>query len=112
MANEVLWTTAARRRRTGFDQAFMIRLTRLNRVPLVVKCDLIEHIETTPDTVIALTTGQKFMVLETPDQVVDRVVAFRRAIYGDVPKTSENTRDVDAEAAAAGSPDYEWPRNQ
>ena len=31
----------------------MIRLTRLNRVPLVVNCDLIEHIETTPDTVIA-----------------------------------------------------------
>lgn len=90
----------------------MIRLTRLNRVPLVVNSDLIEHIETTPDTVIALTTGQKFMVLETPDQVVDRVVAFRRSIHGDMPKTLESTIEVDADAAAAGSPDYEWPRNQ
>jgi len=112
MANEVLWTTAARRPRAGFDLAFMIRLTRLNRVPLVVNSDLIEHIETTPDTVIALTTGQKFMVLETPDQVVDRVVAFRRAIHAGTPKTSENTGEMDAEAAAAGSAEYEWPRNQ
>ncbi len=91
---------------------FMIRLTRLNRVPLVVNSDLIEHIETTPDTVIALTTGQKFMVLETPEQVVDRVVAFRRAIHVDALKTTENTDDLDADAAAAGSPDYEWPKHQ
>jgi len=91
----------------------MIRLTRLNRVPLVVNSDLIEHIEITPDTVIALTTGQKFMVLETPDQVVDRVVAFRRAIQADALKTLDNTKDPeDANAAAAGSPDCEWPRNQ
>jgi flagellar protein FlbD len=90
----------------------MIRLTRLNRVPLVVNSDLIEHIETTPDTVIAMTTGQKFMVLETPDQVVDRVVAFRRAIHGDALKTTENTSEVGADAAATGSPDYEWPKHQ
>ena len=90
----------------------MIRLTRLNRVPLVVNSDLIEHIETTPDTVIAMTTGQKFMVLETPDQVVDRVVAFRRAIQSEALKTTENTGEMDADAAASGSADYEWPRNQ
>jgi flagellar protein FlbD len=90
----------------------MIRLTRLNRVPLVVNSDLIEHIETTPDTVIALTTGQKFMVLETPDQVVDRVVAFRRAIQGDTLKTLEKTSEADAGDTAVSSADYEWPRNQ
>jgi len=90
----------------------MIRLTRLNRVPLVVNSDLIEHIETTPDTVIALTTGQKFMVLETPDQVVDRVVAFRRAIHQDALKPAEYIHEDEAEAAAAASPDCEWPRNQ
>ena len=58
----------------------MIRLTRLNHVPLVINSDLIEHIEITPDTVIALTTGQKFLVLETPDEVIDRVVRFRRSL--------------------------------
>jgi flagellar protein FlbD len=45
----------------------MIHLTRLNQVPVVVNADLIEHIETTPDTVIALTTGQKILVRESAD---------------------------------------------
>ena len=58
----------------------MIQLTRINHVPFVVNSDLIEHIESTPDTVISLTNGQKLVVAETVDQVVERVVAFRRAI--------------------------------
>jgi len=58
----------------------MIRLTRLNHVPVYLNSDLIEHIEITPDTVISLTSGQKIVVLETAEEVVDRVIAFRRAI--------------------------------
>ena len=59
----------------------MIRLTRINHVPLVLNSDLIEHIETTPDTVISLTTGQKLMVLESADDIIHRVIQFRRAIF-------------------------------
>jgi flagellar protein FlbD len=58
----------------------MIQLTRLNRVQLVVNADLIEHIEITPDTVVTLTNGQKFVVLESAEEVIHRVIAFRRAI--------------------------------
>ncbi len=58
----------------------MIRLTRINHVPLVLNSDLIEHIEVTPDTVISLTTGQKFVVLESAEDVVERIIAFRRAV--------------------------------
>jgi flagellar protein FlbD len=58
----------------------MIRLTRINHIPLVLNADLIEHIEITPDTVIAMTSGQKFMVRESADEVIDRVIAFRRLI--------------------------------
>lgn len=58
----------------------MIRLTRLNNVPLVVNSDLIEHIEVTPDTVVTLTSGQTFLVLESADEVIERVVAFRHKI--------------------------------
>jgi flagellar protein FlbD len=60
----------------------MIQLTRLNHIPLIVNSDLIEHIEVTPDTVIALTSGQKFMVQESAQEVIDRIVSFRRAING------------------------------
>jgi flagellar protein FlbD len=63
----------------------MIHLTRLNRVPLVLNADLIESIEVTPDTVISLTTGQKLVVLEPAEEVVQRVLEFRRAIYSGTP---------------------------
>ena len=58
----------------------MIKLTRINHVPLVVNSDLIEHVEVTPDTVVTLMNGQKFMVLESPEEVVSRVIDFRRCI--------------------------------
>jgi flagellar protein FlbD len=58
----------------------MIYVTRLNHTPLVLNSDLIEQIESTPDTVISLTTGQKIMVLESTDEIMERVLHFRRAI--------------------------------
>jgi flagellar protein FlbD len=63
----------------------VIRLTRLNQVPLVINSDLIEHVEITPDTVIALTTGQKILVRETADEVIERVIQFRRALLAGLP---------------------------
>ncbi|HLK49913.1 MAG TPA: flagellar FlbD family protein [Bryobacteraceae bacterium] len=67
----------------------MIYVTRLNHTPVVLNCDLIEHIETTPDTVISLTTGQKMMVLESADEVVDRVIRYRRSLLS--PENMERT---------------------
>jgi flagellar protein FlbD len=58
----------------------MINLTRINRVPLVLNSDLIEYIEKTPDTVVSLTNGLKLLVLESPDEIVGRVVEFRKCI--------------------------------
>jgi flagellar protein FlbD len=55
----------------------MIRLTRLNHEPVYLNSDLIEHIEITPDTLITLTTGQKIVVLEKAEEVVDRIIDFR-----------------------------------
>jgi len=60
----------------------MIRLTRLNRAPLVLNSDLIEHIDVTPDTVITLTTGQILRVRETAEEVIHRIVQFRRLVFG------------------------------
>jgi flagellar protein FlbD len=58
----------------------MIQVTRINHVPLVLNADLIMHMESTPDTVISLTNGQKLVVLESVDEVVRRVIEFRRLI--------------------------------
>ena len=67
----------------------MIHVTRINRVPLVLNSDLIEHMESAPDTIISLTNGQKIMVLETADEVIERVIAFRRRVLTQVPATRE-----------------------
>ncbi len=58
----------------------MIRLTRINDSSLVLNSDLIEHIESTPDTVIALTTGQKILVREDVEEVIRRVINYKRQI--------------------------------
>jgi flagellar protein FlbD len=67
----------------------MIRLTRLNRAILVLNSDLIEHIDVTPDTVITLTTGQILRVRETADEVINRIVEFRRRASGPEVRTGE-----------------------
>jgi flagellar protein FlbD len=73
----------------------MIRLTRLNHLPLMLNSDLIEHIEVTPDTVITLTTGQILRVRESADEVVERIVDFRRRIADpDVPAVTGPVDDA------------------
>ena len=58
----------------------MIHVTRLNQSSIVLNCDLIEHIESTPDTVITLVNNQKLTVLETADEIVERIRTYRRSI--------------------------------
>ena len=59
----------------------MITVTRLNDQELVVNADLIEFVESIPDTIITLTTGKKVMVKEKPQDVIDKVAHFRRASF-------------------------------
>ncbi|HLE01095.1 MAG: flagellar protein FlbD [Bdellovibrionales bacterium RIFOXYD1_FULL_55_31] len=59
----------------------MIRLSRLNGKDFVLNCDLIKFIEATPDTVITLTTGEKLMVRESVDQVIQETMHYRQRLY-------------------------------
>ena len=60
----------------------MIVLTKLNNTPFVLNSDLIETIEENPDTTIKLTSKNIVIVKESMQQVVDKVVEFRRATNG------------------------------
>jgi flagellar protein FlbD len=73
----------------------MIKVTRLNHVPIFLNSDLIEHIDMTPDTVITLTTGQKLMVLDAAEDLVAKVVAFRRSLLG-TPAINSTNEDMHA----------------
>ncbi|MCK9479797.1 MAG: flagellar FlbD family protein [Firmicutes bacterium] len=65
----------------------MIKVTRLNNKEFYVNADLIEFVEKTPDTVISLTTGKKIIVEESVQTVIDKIIAFRRKIFTDLPTT-------------------------
>lgn len=55
----------------------MIDLTRLNGHRLVLNCDLIKFAESSPDTIITLITGEKLIVRESCDELIERTEAWR-----------------------------------
>ena len=59
----------------------MIKLTKLNDKEIYLNPDLIDNIESHPNTTIRLTTGVKIIVKETPDEVVNRIVEFKKRIF-------------------------------
>ena len=58
----------------------MVRLTRINRTSLAINGDLIKFVESAPDTVITLVTGEKVVVTESVEQIITLIVEFRRNI--------------------------------
>jgi flagellar protein FlbD len=65
----------------------MIQLTRLNGQPIMVNADLIESVESTPDTVITLVSGNKLIVRDSMDAIQQNVIGFKRKIYGPAPSS-------------------------
>jgi len=58
----------------------MIRLTRLNHQSFLVNSDLIKFVEQSPDTLITLLSGDKIVVRESREQILERIVEFRRTV--------------------------------
>lgn len=77
----------------------MIQLTRLNNTRLAVNSDLIKYVEEAPDTVITLLNGEKLVVRETTEQVIERVRDFRRSVLIAVSGTNASS----TESAACGT---------
>jgi len=59
----------------------MIKVTRLNGKEFVINTDIIEFIESTPDTVITTTTGKKVIVKEDVDEVIEKVINYKNKIF-------------------------------
>lgn len=59
----------------------MIRLTRLSGIEFVLNAEMIEYMESTPDTVITLTNGHKYVVLEELDEVTNRIISYKQRIF-------------------------------
>ena len=58
----------------------MIGLTRLNGQEFVLNSELIKFLEETPDTVITLVNGERVVVTENIDDIIDRVIDYGRRV--------------------------------
>ena len=59
----------------------MIFVTKLNGEEFALNGDLIETIVEKPDTTVQLTTSRYVIVRESMEEVVRRVIEYRRSIY-------------------------------
>ncbi|TIC78635.1 flagellar FlbD family protein [Nocardioides sp. GY 10127] len=58
----------------------MISLTRLSGTVFALNSDLVERIDSTPDTVITLVDGKKYVVAETMSEVISTICRYRAEI--------------------------------
>jgi len=61
----------------------MIKLRKLNGTEIVVNAELIESVEAAPDTVLHLATGNRFLVKDSVQEVVDKIIEYKKKVYAD-----------------------------
>jgi len=59
----------------------MIKVKKINGRDLIINAELIEFIEKTPDTIISMTTGKKIIVKDTPEELIKKVIEYRKEIF-------------------------------
>jgi flagellar protein FlbD len=79
----------------------MITLTRLNGGVFAINADLIERIDVTPDTVLTLVDGSKYLVAEPLDEIVARIREFRSSIVAQANQMMDATPSTNTHYGAA-----------
>ena len=87
----------------------MIRLTRLNSHALTINSDLIKFIENAPDTVLTLTSGEKIVVRESTEEVLARIIAFRRTVLTGLLSMGTDPNSAAALTRAEAAPHSDHP---
>ncbi len=59
----------------------MVMITKLNGKNIVINCELIETIESLPDTTITMTNGRKFIATQTVDEVIEEIIKYKNKIF-------------------------------
>lgn len=78
----------------------MILLTRLNGSQVAINADLIERVESTSDTVLSLIDGTRYIVSESPTEVIAKVIVFRARVLATADHLATEIHDSDPEVAA------------
>lgn len=59
----------------------MVEVTGLNNEMFIINSSLIEKIEFIPETKITLTTGKYYLIKESKQEIVDRIINYNRKIF-------------------------------
>ena len=60
----------------------MIRVTRLDGSHIYINAELIQSVQSTPDTHIVLLNGYSYVVKERDEDIVDEVMRYRQRVAG------------------------------
>lgn len=77
----------------------MIELTRLNGNPMLLNSDLIKTAEASPDTMLTLINGEKIIVRESLDQILECVQCYRAKLLASVAQELSSERDLQQAAS-------------
>lgn len=72
----------------------MIRVTRLDGEAFLLNAELVKYVESRPDTFVTLTTGDRIVVAENPDEVLRRVLEYHQQKNLLPPKTGAPAQTV------------------
>lgn len=78
----------------------MIKVTDVAGKEKYINCEIIEKIELIPDTLLVMTNGHNFIVSESPEEVIDRIIAFRKKC--NMYRNSDPTVSQESQEQAAG----------
>ena len=67
----------------------MINLTYLNGISFALNSNLIETIESIPETKVTLTTGKYFLVAEVKEEIIQAIIAYNRKIFQNTIKLTD-----------------------
>ena len=73
----------------------MIFLTKLNNEQFVLNCDQIQTIEVIPDSKLTLLNEEQYIVKESPEEILERIIEYRRMSAGQLPPVIR--RELDPE---------------
>lgn len=77
----------------------MIEVTRLNGTPMLVNSDLIKSAESAPDTMLTLINGEKLIVRESSQEILEKVLVYRAQLLAAVARKLPSV--VETQRAAA-----------
>ncbi len=73
----------------------MIALQRLNGQSFILNADLIETLESTPDTVIKLTTGKTLVALNSVEDIVRKTVKYKQLCHQSIQVVHREKEDTE-----------------